>query len=183
MFFEPSDTFVLILRFVSVIQLCTILPIIYYVIRTQFFGTFFEDGYPSVTHVAIYCVTMVVTSLMVLYFFYNMLGKLMSFIGATTGFILIYIVPLVVNTVYYQVKHPTGLKREELLSIKNEDDLPHNEIFKGPHNFSKKPESKVKLYLFYTSQVVLVLFGLFTVVIQFTTINFFDVNFSEVPTL
>ena len=43
----------------------------------------------------------------------------MSFIGAGTGLVLIYFVPLVVNMVYYKIKHPKGKLREELVANEN----------------------------------------------------------------
>jgi hypothetical protein len=120
----------------------------------------------------------------------------MSFIGAGTGLVLIYFVPLVVNMVYYKIKHPRGKLREELVANENGINNGINydnsnasstalvqpifsDILNGPHIYSKKEPSKVKDNLFYTSQILLIGFGVFTLVIQFVPINFFYVHISK----
>ena len=122
----------------------------------------------------------------VLYFFFDKLGKLMSVIGAATGLVLIYFIPLVVNMVYYQVKHPEEKKREEIL-IKDEtqenritlNTNVYSEILMGPHIISTKTPSKIKDVFFYISQYALMAYGIFTLVIQFVTINFFNIHFQN----
>jgi hypothetical protein len=147
-----------------------------------------------------------------LYFFYNKLGALMSIIGAFTGLVLIYFIPLIVNIVYYNEKHPKGHKRQEYLNAINSSDKSdkenkneinnevlsnedmtlntlvggkgnlnakennYSELFVGPKNISKKPESNLKDNLFYVSQVLLMIFGAFTLFLQFYYINFFNIN-------
>jgi hypothetical protein len=108
-----------------------------------------------------------------------MLGKLVSIIGAATGLVLIYFIPLIVNIVYYRLKHPTGEQRD--LLINRADDsikTPFSDILNGPHIISEKPPSEFKDIMFYVSQFVLMLFGTFTLLIQFVKINFFGVELS-----
>ncbi len=115
---------------------------------------------------------------------------MMSVIGAGTGLVLIYFIPLLVNLVYYRVKHPKGELREALMKTNlngiNELGVAdvtvvsgttgYSEIFKGPHIISKKEPSNIKDNLFYLSQALLMIFGVFNLVIQFVPINFFDIH-------
>jgi hypothetical protein len=126
-----------------------------------------------------------------LHFFYNKLGQLMSIIGAGTGLVLIYFIPLVVNIVYYRIKHPDAELREQLMgencNINNDvGDMSktnttyysqtHNEVLNGPHAISTKAPSEIKDIFFYISQISLMIFGIFCLVIQFLPIKFFDLS-------
>lgn len=106
----------------------------------------------------------------------------MSIIGASTGLVLIYFIPLVVNIVYYRVKHPTPEIREQLMSencnINNEVgdaskaqstyiSSTYNEILNGPHAISTKPPNIFKDIMFYVSQISLMIFGVICLIIQF----------------
>lgn len=44
---------------------------------------------------------------------------------------------------------------------------------------SEKPPSALKDNLFYVSQVLLIVFGLITLILQFVPINFFDVHLAD----
>jgi len=116
LFYEPDNILILFFRFLSVIQLCTIFPILCYVTRIQFFGTFWNNAYPSVKHVATFNLGILITSVIILFYCYNILGSLIGFIGAGTGLFLIYVIPFLINVIYYKLKHPN--KYDELIGEK-----------------------------------------------------------------
>jgi hypothetical protein len=175
-FLSESDPFGYILRFLSVIQLCSVFPILAYCARIQLFGTFYNNSYPSKKHIIIYAILIIASSLLILYFFYLYLDKVISFIGATSGFALIFIIPLSVNVIYYRLKHPERLKyREQLVESNDEIEEINPKIINGP-GLSKKPYSEFKNILFYISQSILMTFGVFVLISQFVTINFFGVH-------
>ena len=45
--------------------------------------------------------------------------------------------------------------------------------------FRQKPKNKVKVNLFYKCQILIIIFGVFTFVIQFVNINFFNIKIKE----
>jgi hypothetical protein len=104
----------------------------------------------------------------------------MSFIGAATGLVLIYFVPLIVNMVYYDVKHPETDLREKIINYESSSDSNKNTIysnvFQGPHIISKKKPSKLKDILFYISQALIMIFGILTLTIQFVKFNIFKIH-------
>jgi hypothetical protein len=117
---------------------------------------------------------------------------MMSVIGAGTGLVLIYFIPLIVNIVYYRIKHPKGKLREILMGngtdneinneIADDSSTPQtnfSEVLNGPHIISKKEPSEFKDKLFYLSQIILILIGFFTLIIQFVKINFFNIHLTE----
>lgn len=174
-FFKPDNIFILFLRLLNVFQLLSIFPVLFFIIRIQFFGTFFGSAYPGKGHVIAFSTGLVIICWIILYFCANQLGTLLSFVGAITGLFLIYIIPMVVNIVYYNRRHPANLaqlqkeKKEGLLDLtpKDIDDF----------GFTDKPMNKVKNFFFYVSQGLLICFGLFVMVIQFYPINFFGIKF------
>ena len=117
MFFSYDDYFILFLRLLNVFQLISVFPILAYVVRFQLFNFFYGDEYPSKKHVVIYAVTTLILCLLVVYFLYNVLGKFISFIGATTSFILIYTFPPVVKMINYYL----GLENKNIKGQKLED--------------------------------------------------------------
>lgn len=182
------------LRFLSVIQLMTIFPVICYVLRTQFFGTFFKDSYPSKVHVIIYSLLILSLAQLVLYFYYDTLGKLMSFIGAATGLVLIYFIPLIVNIVYYKVKHPKIRQKElnrklvshSVLQTSNDSQAviystpgEITQAINGSEHYlpiSKKRRNIMKDIAFYVSSFIMLLLGSLPLAVQFYPINFFGVK-------
>jgi len=143
-------------------------------------------------HIFIYAVIACITCFLVLIFFIDNLAKFIGFIGAGTGLFLIYIIPLIVNAIYYKIKHPNS--RSTLLNeerpqingnenINNDSSIPkenenENDYFGSDFGLgvSEKKPNKFKDNLFYISQCFLVLFGVFTLVLQFYQINFFEVE-------
>ena len=182
-FFAGDDTFILFLRALNVFQLLSIFPILCYVIRIQFFGIFFEDNFPSYLHIIIFSLILIILCFLILYFLYESLSSLISYIGAGTGLFLIFIIPIVVNIVYYKRKHPHNLTELQAhLIFKNDEEKDLNQLLKNDisdidyFGISKKPKNKIKEILFYTSQILIMIFGVFTFFIQFVNINFFNIK-------
>lgn len=176
-FFKSDNVFVIFLRVLNVFQLCSILPVLFYIVRIQLFGTFIGEAYPSKLHVLVFAICLLFACFIVLYFFANQLGKLLSFIGAFTGLFLIYFIPVVVNIVYYNRRHPENLEQLQREKADGILDLSPKDI--DDYGFTDKPMNKVKNYFFYASQVLLVCFGFLVVVMQFKPINFFGITLKE----
>ena len=104
MFFEYDDYFVLLFRLLSVFQLVTVFPILIFVVRFQIFNFFYGNDYPSKKHVFIYAIITLFLCLIVAYCFYDLLGKLLGIVGATTSLILIYTFPPLVKMITYYMK-------------------------------------------------------------------------------
>lgn len=200
-FFPSDNPYITALRFVNVIQLLTILPVLFYIIRIQFFGTFFKKAYPGKMHVMIYSASLLLICLIVLFGFYDKVNNLMGFIGSSTSLALIYAIPLAVNVIYYRRKHPDNLdemnrqSRASLIPDKDPEVVETEDMVqvdvdkkmretidydqKDYYGISKKPYSKIKNILFYISQILLLLFGIFVFVLNFVQINFFSVEYSD----
>ena len=186
----------------SFCQLSSIFPLIAYVIRIQFFGTFYKDVYPSLGHIVVFGIIAMVTCVLVLLIFIEQLAAFIGYVGSSTGLFLIYVIPLLVNAIYYKIKHPVSLlsrttsklsqekvhingnhnnSQEDSLitpSSNNEDD---NDYFGSDFGLgiSEKKPNKCIDNLFYFGHIFLCLFGLFTLVLQFLPINFFDVELKK----
>lgn len=116
----------------------------------------------------------------------------MGFIGAGTGFFLIYLTPLVVNMVYFNIKHPED-KNEFEVSLSagadeyernnssdiNDETCIVNEPLRDKIGVSQKPYSKLRNIAFVILNIMLMLFGLFTLIIQFVNINYFGIEFRD----
>lgn len=204
-FFDPKLYWLIILRLINVIQLLSIFPILFYIVRIQFFGTFWHNNYPGKIHVLCFSGILVVVCWFILYFLADKLGMMLSFIGAFTGLFLIYIIPCVVNVVYYKRKHPKNLKdlqatnytndlEEKLYPPTDAEDTSDSNKKKNQvksssesvekdiddYGISEKPPNKIKDIFFYISQGLLVVFGLFTLIIQFIPqINMFGVKIRD----
>lgn len=194
-FFPADNICIIILRLISVIQLLSILPILFSIVRTQFFDTFLSTGQktkdkqlipydPTSKEIIIFSFILSLFCLIILYFFYNRLGKMLGIIGATTGLFLIYIIPLIMNFIYYYRKHLTEDKFNDIF-IKNEDDpikmKEGIEVHIDNYGLSTKPKNQMIMNLFYVLNCLLVLFGFFTFIIQFIPINFFGIILKEYP--
>jgi hypothetical protein len=188
MFFDAENIIILILRVASVFQMLLILPILCYVIRIQFFGTFYKNNYPSKLHVLIFSLIICFLAMLVLFFCVKYLGALMGYIGAGVGLILIYVIPLIVNMIYYRKKHPP-ITRQNVLMSDTDYESDTNTNVKGTNyttnytgsdingiGVSLKPRSKLKDTFFYISQFLLMGFGAFTLVIQIHKINIFGIK-------
>jgi len=131
-------------------------------------------------HIIIYGVVVCVSSFIMLCLFIKNLAQFIGYIGAGTGLFLIYIIPLGVNTIYYNIKHPKSRHIRNILLANEAEEINNLDSNKSNDNdfglsVSEKPPSDIKDKLFYISQVLLIIFGLFTLVLQFIPINFFNV--------
>lgn len=197
-FFESGNILIIILRLISVFQLLSVLPVLFSIVRVQFFDTFFSTGEkdefnnlkpydPSKMQIVLFSSILCILCLIILYFCYNSLGRMLGFVGATTGLFLIYIIPLGMNYIYYTRRHyPDEAKLLEQLNKYREGENPPTKENGTKHidDFGvteKAKDNKVKNVLFNIAEMLLVLFGFFTVVIQFVHINFFGVVLKENP--
>ena len=147
-------------------------------------------------HVSVFNTGIIISSLLVILFFYDKLGNLMGFIGAGTGFFLIYLSPLAINIVYFLVKHPESSQQNlsadseyVLGSLDDISKITSNKIpveqpsvmepLRDKIGVSEKPYSKPRNIAFIIMNVILMLFGLFTLIIQFVNINYFDVHIQD----
>ena len=101
MFFDEDDYLILVFRLLNVFQLFSVFPILAYVVRIQIFNFFYGNDYPSKRHIIIYGISLLSLCLIVLYFCYNILGKFLAIIGASTTLILLYSFPPIVKTINY----------------------------------------------------------------------------------
>jgi hypothetical protein len=112
----------------------------------------------------------------ILYFFYNKLGKFVGYLGAITALFLIFIIPSVVNMIYYKRKHPFNLEElQKQLNDAEKDDKEFN-YDKDYFGISKKKKNNFKEILFYISQVLIICMGLMTVFVQIKPINIFNIH-------
>ena len=186
-FFKGDDYFILILRLLNVFQLLSIFPVLNYIVRIQFFGIFFNNSFPSYLHIVIFSIILISLCFLILYFMYNTLGSLIAIIGATTGFFLIFLIPIIVNIVYYRRKHPHNLN-ELQHNLINKIEPEETEIDKAikdemkdidDYGISEKPKNICKETIFFITQGFIMLFGLFTLFIQFKSINFFNIEIKD----
>ena len=158
-----------------------------YVIRIQFFGTFFNNSYPSFLHIFVFGIVTSITCFLILIFFIDSLASFIGLIGAGTGLFLIYIIPLIINAIYYKIKHPisrlsTKLNEEDRINpdadITGDSNTNENQYFGSDFGLgvSEKKPNNFKDNLFYFSSGFLVIFGIFTLVLQFYQINFFEIE-------
>lgn len=182
LFFDYDNYFILLLRLLNVFQLITVFPIIIYVVRFQIFNYFYGSDYPGRTHLMIFGLIIIFLCLIILYFCYNFLGKLIGIIGATTTLVLIYAFPPIIKMIDYYFK---------LKGDKNEDNTHNNDNEKEKKltqniesendtkatNENKKNKCIVTLY--FIGQSLIILVGIATVIFQFIPINFFNINLEE----
>lgn len=160
-------------------------------IRINFFGTFFGNPYPSRLHIIAYASLLLGCSMIVLYFFYNSLGNLMGIIGAAFGFILVYIIPIVINIIYYRRKHPPKKvlldhenlnsddeisQEQEELQIDGKENRKESLDLKDQFIFTGKKRNYVKDCCFYITMYIIIALGLITLVFQFVYVNIFNIQ-------
>jgi len=182
LFFDYDNYFILLLRLLNVFQLITVFPIIIYVVRFQIFNYFYGSDYPGRTHLMIFGLIIIFLCLIILYFCYNFLGKLIGIIGATTTLVLIYAFPPIIKMIDYYFK---------LKGDKNEDNTHNNDNEKEKkltQNIESENDTKVTngnkknkciVTLYFIGQSLIILVGIATVIFQFIPINFFNINLEE----
>ena len=122
MFFDYDDYFILFFRLLNVFQLTSVFPILVYVVRFQLFNFIYGKEYPSKKHVFIYGISVMIISLIVVYFCYNFLGKLLGILGATTSLILIYTFPPIIKMISYYMKlENNNINGEKIGDNKNKE--------------------------------------------------------------
>ena len=173
-FFESDNYFILILRILSVIQLSSIFPILFFVVRSQLFSNFFksyEKGESRVPFI-VFSIILLGLCIMVLYFFYSLLGTLIAYIGAGTALVLIYTIPSLINMINYYIRHQP---KEEIERIKNAKeelmiDIDINELV---------PLRPWKAFIFYICMLFIILIGIINVILQINPINFFGIKIEK----
>ena len=120
--------------------------------------------------------------LIILYFCYNFLAKLIGIIGATTSLVLIYSFPPIIKMIDYYFK---------LKGDKNDDNIHDNENEKEKKlnkNIESKNDNKVTnenkknkciVALYFIAQSLIIVVGIATVIFQYIPINFFNINLEE----
>ena len=182
LFFDYDNYLILLFRLLNVFQLITVFPIIIYVVRFQIFNYFYGSDYPGRTHIMIFGSIIIFLCLIVLYFCYNFLGKLIGIIGATTSLVLIYTFPPIIKMIDYYFK---------LKGDKNDDNIHDNENEKEKKltkNIESKNDNKVTnenkknkciVALYFIAQSLIIVVGIATVIFQYIPINFFNINLEE----
>lgn len=184
LFFDYDNYFILLLRLLNVFQLITVFPIIIYVVRFQIFNYFYGSDYPGRTHLMIFGLIIIFLCLIILYFCYNFLGKLIGIIGATTTLVLIYAFPPAIKMIDYYFKLK-GDKNEDNTHNNDNDNEKEKKLTQNIEsendtkatNENKKNKCIVALY--FIGQSLIILVGIATVIFQFIPINFFNINLEE----
>ena len=177
MFFESDNYLILFFRLLNVFQLITAIPILFYIVRFQILNFFFGNEYPSRKVVIICGFCQLSLCLIVFYFCYDILAKLLSIFGACGSLILVYTFPPIIKMMDYYLK-----KRGIYL---NDDIDSNNNIENNDKKEEKidKEDDKVQLsckdVLFYLGHSFFILIGIANVVFQFVPINFFNISFKE----
>jgi hypothetical protein len=179
-FYKSDDYFILALRILNVIQLISIFPILFFSVRKQLFSSFFESFLNSTLPIVIFTIILLILCLVVLYFCYNILGKLISIIGATTALVLIYTISPITNMIYYYMRHLNIQEKNARFKDLNESESSENRIDILPEDINKPLLLKpVKATFFYLSMILIIFIGIFTFVLQFLKINFFNIHISK----
>ena len=174
--FDSNLVYIIALRIINVIQILSVFPVLVYIVRIQFFGIFFNISWPGYKYLLIYINIYLGMCFFILYFFYNKLGKFVGYLGAITALFLIFIIPSVVNMIYYKRKHPFNLEElQKQLNDAEKDDKEFN-YDKDYFGISKKKKNNFKEILFYISQILIICMGLMTVFVQIKPINIFNIH-------
>ena len=177
--FKSNIIYIIALRIINILQILSIFPVLVYIVRIQFFGIFFNISWPGYKYLLIYINIYLGMCFLILYFFYDKLGKFVSFLGALTGLFLIFFIPSVINMIYYRRKHPFNL--EEVQKQLNEPEKDDKELNydKDYFGISKKKKNKFKEIIFYISQILIICMGLWTLFVQFKPINIFNIHLKD----
>ena len=181
MFFESDNYLILVFRILNVFQLITAFPILIYIVRFQIFTFFCGNEYPSRKHVIICTLCQLFLCLIVFYFCYNILAKLLSIFGACASLILVYTFPPIIKMIDYYLKNK-GInlmnKKEDFVEENKNENIEENnekEEIKENNNNEIKKKISCKDILFYFGHSFLILMGIVTVIFQFVPINFFNI--------
>jgi hypothetical protein len=172
MFFDSDNYLILIFRILNVVQLITAVPILFYIVRFQIFKFFYGNEYPSRKHVIFCGLCQLFLCLIIFYFCYNILAKLLSIFGACASLILVYTFPPIIKMMDYHLK-----KKKIYINDDKDDRGEKNDENNNVGDEYLKEKISCKDILFYFVHIVLILIGVLTVVLQFVPINFFNITF------
>jgi len=115
------------------------------------FGTFFYNPYPSIYHVIIYSLSILLGGILVIYLAYDSLGSFIGIIGATMGFIVMYLIPIVINIIYYRRKHPPlklikDIKKLDIVENEISSNNNINESIKKPKIEDEELHTKIRSF-------------------------------------
>ena len=192
LFFDYDNYLILLFRLLNVFQLITVFPIIIYVVRFQIFNYFYGSDYPGRTHIMIFGSIIIFLCLIVLYFCYNFLGKLIGIIGATTSLVLIYTFPPIIKMIDYYFKlkgdkNDVNTHNNDNDNDNDNDNEKENEK-KLTQNIESENDNKVTnenkknkciVALYFIGQSLIIVVGIATVIFQIIPINFFNINLEE----
>ena len=172
MFFKSDNIFILILRILNVIQLISIFPLLFSVVRKQLFSTFFESYSTKTVPIVIFSFILLSLCVLILYLFYDLLAELISFIGAGAALILVYTISPLTNMIDYYIRHQPKKEIEKLKENKNE--------FLIPINFEElKVLNPCKAFIFYMCMIFIISLGIITLLLQIMPVNFFNIKIEK----
>ena len=183
-FFKSDNYFILVLRILNIIQLISIFPILFFVVRTQLFSTFFEKYLKSTFHIVIFSIFLFIICLVVLIFCNDILAYFIGYIGAATSLVLVYSISPITDMIYYYIRHQTKDEVLKIIEKKSKEDPNTNEeerikrIF--PDNLKEPvPLKPVKAFFFYLSMMLIIMIGITNLILQFVKVNFFKVKIEK----
>ena len=172
LFFQSDNYYILVLRILSVVQLISIFPILFFAVRTQLFSNLFKSYLNKMLPIIIFSVILLILCIVILYFFYDLLAELVGFIGAGAALVLIYIISPIINMIDYYIRHQP--KKEIEKSKENKDE------FLIPINYEELiPLNPFKAFIFYACMILIILLGIITLILQIMPVNFFKIKIEK----
>lgn len=172
-FFDSDNYFILFLRLLNVVQLVSIFPILSFAIRDQLFSTYLKNFVNDKSYIPIilFSICFLILCILVLYLCYNILGKLISYIGSVTALILIYTIVPIINMINYYIRHQP---KKEIEKIKNEK-------LEIPINIEELvPLRPWKAFIFYICMMLITILGIITLLLQIFPTNFFGIKIEKI---
>jgi sodium-coupled neutral amino acid transporter 9 len=117
--FASENLLAFLIRFVLLIQMLTVYPMLLYIIRVQLFGYFYGTDYPSRKIVLTYAFIMPAVTTMVASVYPNV-GIITSIAGAVCGLYFIYLVPPLIHMGTLKGKHDgltESIVKKEMLEV------------------------------------------------------------------
>jgi sodium-coupled neutral amino acid transporter 9 len=96
--FAADDLIATIPRACLLFQIGSVAPLILFVLRTQFFGYFWNDAYPSTGHVVTFNIVIMTLATFIIIVYPNM-GDIQRFAGTLSGSAIVFLTPLFTNYV------------------------------------------------------------------------------------
>jgi len=117
--FASDNLLAFLIRFVLLIQMLTVYPMLLYIIRVQLFGYFYGTDYPSRKIVLTYAFIMPAVTTLIASVYPNV-GIITSVAGAVCGLYFIYLVPPLIHIGTLKGKHDgliESIMKKEMLEI------------------------------------------------------------------